>query len=301
VPHEVFAEVAMEDLKPRSFKVLVPGVGLRDASAETPIPAHIRSLLRQDERQKFWIGRAWPEDAYGKVFLARAVERLGEALYPDEWTGFEPGVDTTLAPLPMLSPKGANWELAQALNAAVSIRNEVLEEIAAPRSRLHGAIFTLREAMKAEPGEFGAVRYYVLNSTTGDFFQALPHQWWNTTENWRARFYWCQIDLKTPITASVGGKGFQGIFVDGGDLEALIKSVRTISQAKNTVADQRALEAYLTEAVSDSPEKITKTFNEHIKPWMDANAPSITERGYREVRRIVLKRFPGNKWGKVTY
>ncbi|MEH7905542.1 hypothetical protein ELG66_00900 [Rhizobium leguminosarum] len=46
---------------------------------------------------KFWANeREWPEDAYGYVFLARALCTVGKALYP-EWTGKEP-----LTPEPLL-------------------------------------------------------------------------------------------------------------------------------------------------------------------------------------------------------
>lgn len=44
-----------------------------------------------DERFQFWKNSAsWPDDAYGFVFLARAIERIGKATYVDEWTGSEP-------------------------------------------------------------------------------------------------------------------------------------------------------------------------------------------------------------------
>ncbi|MBB2678670.1 UNVERIFIED_ORG: hypothetical protein M2312_002174 [Rhizobium esperanzae] len=46
---------------------------------------------------KFWANEnEWPDDAYGYVFLARALRAAGKALYPD-WTGNEP-----LTPEPML-------------------------------------------------------------------------------------------------------------------------------------------------------------------------------------------------------
>lgn len=44
-----------------------------------------------DDRFQFWKNSAsWPDDAYGFVFLARAIERIGKATYVDEWTGSEP-------------------------------------------------------------------------------------------------------------------------------------------------------------------------------------------------------------------
>ncbi len=44
-----------------------------------------------DDQFQFWKNSAsWPDDAYGFVFLARAIERIGNATYVNEWTGSEP-------------------------------------------------------------------------------------------------------------------------------------------------------------------------------------------------------------------
>lgn len=43
-----------------------------------------------DDRFQFWRSPAsWPDDAYGFIFLARALQRAGTALFNDEWTGAE--------------------------------------------------------------------------------------------------------------------------------------------------------------------------------------------------------------------
>ncbi|MEX2431486.1 MAG: hypothetical protein WD645_06150 [Dehalococcoidia bacterium] len=241
-----------------TIEIYIPGLGPRGVSAASPVPPHLRQLIaRMDDRQKFWVNRNWPEDAYGKVFLGRAVLRVGEAMHPDEWTGHEPGVDTLLRPLPTFSSQAPPWEARQAVEAvpannkmpkdertryiprstidhrdwveAVRIRNLVLAELAGPRERFSAAMFQLREAMKAEPGQPNAVKFHVLDAKTGDFSAALPHKWWNTTENWLARFYWCQINLQQPITPAVGGEKFQRVFVDGADLERLIDSLAPVA------------------------------------------------------------------------
>ena len=54
-------------------------------------------------------------------------------------------------------------------------------------------------------------------------------------------------------------------------------------------------------AISASHGKRTLSKSKDIDPWLKANAPSITERCYREIRKIVLSRHEGHKWGKVTY
>ncbi|UXS31366.1 hypothetical protein FY152_04360 [Agrobacterium tumefaciens] len=43
-----------------------------------------------NERYQFWSKpNLWPDDAYGFVFLARAIRRIGKATYADEWAGNE--------------------------------------------------------------------------------------------------------------------------------------------------------------------------------------------------------------------
>src|SRR5690606_21918396 len=139
---------------------------------------------------------------------------LGAALYTEHWTGHEPGADTALGPLPTFY-QAAKWEVRAALAAvplaarfsaelergavtfwsrddvdrrdwdrAVAIRNAALADLTEPRDRWREAQFRLREALKE-----GDVRFYVLNAATGDYSEALPNKWWNTTENWLARFY----------------------------------------------------------------------------------------------------------------
>ncbi len=44
-----------------------------------------------DDRFQFWRSQAtWPDDAYGFVFLARAIQRIGKATFAGEWTDTEP-------------------------------------------------------------------------------------------------------------------------------------------------------------------------------------------------------------------
>lgn len=44
-----------------------------------------------NDQFQFWKNPAsWPDDAYGFIFLARAIERIGKATYVDEWTGNGP-------------------------------------------------------------------------------------------------------------------------------------------------------------------------------------------------------------------
>lgn len=317
----------MESTQRRTLNITVPGIGIFEASAEAPVPYHLRPLMKKDERQKFWINRRWPEDAFGKVFLARAAIRVGEAMFPDDWTGHEPGVDTLLAPLPAWPSQARPWETRAALAAlpqdnrvpvverltmprntidqrdwdkAVHLRQLALAELEAPRARWAAAQYRLREAMKMEPTEPGAVKYHVLDATTGDYLAALPNKWWNTTEHWQARFYWCQISLLEPITSAVGGSKFQRIFVDGADLDALCAGLtkpnvpggKHRSQAERTRAAE-AFKADLVAAISAAPQE-----KGNRVVWIEKGRQEygLAKEAARAAWAEATKAVPGNVW-----
>lgn len=75
-----------------------------------------------DERFQFWKNPAsWPDDAYGFVFLARAIERIGKAVYTDQWTGNEP-----VARPPILPPSSLEFNsLAKQANAKEIFQREI--------------------------------------------------------------------------------------------------------------------------------------------------------------------------------
>jgi hypothetical protein len=307
----------------RSIEVTIPGIGVIEASAANPVPVHFRALMKQDERQAFWINRQWPEDAFGRVFLARAAIRIGEAMFGADWTGHEPGVNTTLQPLPMFPSQARNWEVKEAMDAlpmadrvpimerlssipmpgstvdqrdwdkAAELRAKALAAIAAPRARWEAAQYRLREAMKTDPGQAGAVKFYALNALTGDYSPPLPHKWWNTTEHWRARFYWCQINQAEPITASVGGSKFQRIFVDGTELDRLIASIEAAAGPATSLRHKREFMELLKAAVAASDENpFTR------RHWQDRarNEYRLSRDEFDKVWDDVMALFPAAKW-----
>lgn len=60
-----------------------------------------------DERFQFWKNPAsWPDDAYGLVFLARAIQRIGKATFAGEWTDTEPFTPPPIETLQSMIAKG---------------------------------------------------------------------------------------------------------------------------------------------------------------------------------------------------
>lgn len=79
-----------------------------------------------DDRFQFWKNPAsWPDDAYGFVFLARAIQRIGRATFAGEWTDTEPFT----APL-IETPQGMIQRGVPALAALEAYRKELSALIA---------------------------------------------------------------------------------------------------------------------------------------------------------------------------
>ena len=311
-------------------EVYVPGLGQIAVSVLQPLPPQYGLLMRQDVRQQFWIGRNWPEDAFGRVFLARAVIRLGEAMFPDEWTGHEPGVNTSLRPLPAFSWEAHHFDARAAVDAVPvaeraplsktagfpkntinerdygkgrDLWNLAVAELAAPRARWEAVQRKLRDAMMLDPGQPGAVKYCVLDAPSGDYSVPLPNKWWNTT-TWPVRFALCQINLSEPVTTSMGGRLFRHIFVDGADLAALIDSLAPIKLAPSFTpvqkrrAERECAQWLVATYISQSPDKATMTKAEALAVVRRDKADRwpvalISDRAFRnDVFPMATKGFP---------
>lgn len=273
--------------KPGQIEVVVPGIGRVKASKDAPLPTKYRVLLHpKDPGQKFWLARSWPADAMGKVFLGNAVLRVGAAMFPDDWTGFEPSVDTTLAELPFFHFSLRPWEIRAAIEAlpewtsfpapgqrrgqsrdtvvqadwtaAKALRSETIAELTGPRERLAAVMAALKDAMMPKADGTAALRFFARVDATGDYDGPLPGKWWNT-ETYRARFYWCKIHQRAPISIGVGGDGFQWIFVDGEDLARLeARLVKPTKKPGNKEKpDSGAVAAMLL--LVDGPKKLSAT------------------------------------------
>lgn len=216
---------------------IFPGVG--------PVPAETvmrlwNVLSQRDDRQKFWASQSgWPRDAMGKVFLARAVQRMGAFMYGEAWTGYEPAVDLYLSPLPVESwlARPADRSQVQKLlglgnptNRYVprdhvsqpdwlrgrALVDETLDLLRPARARLRAVKERLIEAMLS-----GSLRYCLRIDEQGDFTEALPERFWNT-EKTDPRFYFCRLNRAEPISIAVAGGGYRHIFVWQEDLDALV-------------------------------------------------------------------------------
>lgn len=101
-----------------------------------------------DDRFQFWRSPAsWPDDAYGFVFLARAIQRIGKATFAGEWTDTEPFT----APL-IETPQSMTQRGVPALAALEAYRKELSALIAlSDPSKLSWKVETYRLRPPLQP------------------------------------------------------------------------------------------------------------------------------------------------------
>ncbi|MGO6982805.1 hypothetical protein [Rhizobium leguminosarum] len=235
---------------------------------------------------KFWANEGeWFDDAYGYVFLARALQTAGKALYPVEWTGREPLTREPLHDLwfqvgerkllqPRSSVSGSSvvevrhllsihapekleeqpstspdvqplriardaWKPAsghrmprmeltdQSWRDGVEVAARENERRQAALDRYATAQKFLKEAMRD-----GKLKFVLLPLRGGhQFSPPMPAYWWHVKDV-SNRFYRCQMDPERPDSPNVGGDRW--IFVDGEELNALLKVAAPLTRPKDS-------------------------------------------------------------------
>ncbi|MBX5008768.1 hypothetical protein HJB67_02030 [Rhizobium lentis] len=245
---------------------------------------------------KFWANEGdWFDDAYGYVFLARALKAVGKALYPVEWTGTEPLTREPLSDLwfvagerKFLQPRSSvsrssvaevrrllsihapeklveeqantspdiqplrtarsNMSLVggiasigpmpvngmprmeltdQSWRDGVEVAARENERRQAALDRYAGAQKFLKEAIRD-----GKLKFVLLPLRGGrPFSPPMPAEWWHVKDV-SNRFYNCTMDPERPVSPNVGGDRW--IFVDGGELDALLKAAAPLTKPKDS-------------------------------------------------------------------
>jgi len=236
---------------------------------------------------KFWADESeWFDDAYGYVFLGRALKAAGKALYPEEWTGREPITREPIRDLWLDHPGGKLLQPRSHVSASSAAEVRRLLSIHAPekieeqqpsasgrqplrtvRDFTRGNVTTYMEprleltdkswkdgvevaARENERRKAALDRYaaaqkflkegmrdgrlsFVLLPLRGghQFSPPMPAYWWNVKEV-SNRFYNCQMDPERPDSPNVGGNRW--IFVDGEELDVLLKAATPLTKPKDS-------------------------------------------------------------------
>jgi len=191
----------------------------------------------------FWANRdQWPT-AEDHVFLAEAVHRIGKALFPDTWTGFEPLVDDAPPRPPRPPPQPLQMVGDRTSRTRVTQEPQSLPPSVAPRSEIspeldHAlkAVATAREKLEAGRARYAfdaaavsrywAVRTQIIaeaenerlvfatQSVAGGPLEKLPAFGW---ADWSERFARCQLRTS---------RGERYLFVTSESLGSVLAAIR---------------------------------------------------------------------------
>jgi hypothetical protein len=292
--------------------IRVAGIGPVEVG---PALTRYQEITTLDDRQKFWLelGTPWPEDQPGRIFLGRAIDKMGKALFGGDWTGHEPAVNTSLRPLPWTpafakpyEKEQAQWLLGRIVeygrygpkvaeftdeewDEATEKRADLLKELAPIRKRLAETQYALKSAFTGPNAIHTFTRplpggYVAKEPLSGD-------NW--LTETWQQRFQFCRIDTRQPFVARLVGS--EWLFVDEPALTTLMHKMVAEATPATSARKQREFKAMLLEAVQANER------NPHNrKHWQDrAKAEfGIARDDFDLIWSAVMSLVPGTRWDK---
>ena len=206
------------------------------------------NTLACNPRVAFWSDPVWPDDPPGYVFLARAVQHLGQLIYGQAWLGTEPATEV-ITPLPehyhaSLPPtelqrgckllfeyhesyKGRCPKYAPLLEQwSMPTEEEWPEAVAISRSLAHRSQTDFGRFLEVCSRLVRAFRSGSINTATrevdgGEMWE--QSQWFWNTENFWGRFHTCRVDSLSPFHAGAVVEDGDYIFVELASYEAAIK------------------------------------------------------------------------------
>jgi hypothetical protein len=191
----------------------------------------------------------WPMDPNSYIFLARAVSRIGEAMFGPEWTGTETTTKIfapSLRELNKSSPAERIWAYQALMRGSRKYRKKHTAPVArytpssliarhlTPGEWKEAQTIIRQEYEAAGPAlqRFAAVqREITKRCESGELISAIrakdggmrpvSSQWWNT-DNAHARFAMCQLNPKEPFSVASAGDNFCWIFLNIASLERFL-------------------------------------------------------------------------------
>jgi hypothetical protein len=206
---------------------------------------------------------AWPLDPDGYVFLARAVEEIGRAMFGQDWTGKEVTTEhvrslpdqaqgtvgdasyahDVLMKLPKYSKQlpSAKTVLPPSLNSVLSrpAGLALFQVDSFTTEQWSAAQAAVRRQQKERAPALQRLSQVQLNivkrcesgelisairSRAGGDMREVPRDWWNT-ESWHNRFTMCQLNPEQPFGIGVAGDNYCWIFFTRESLDKYLQKV----------------------------------------------------------------------------
>jgi hypothetical protein len=180
-------------------------------------------------RLNFWQNSlGWTQDPDGYVFLGRAVAKVGNAMFPERWTGYEPLLLKQQIPFGIQATKALDAIFKGPPEDPVPEYDytEYYDEPSLQRFReVQSKIATWAEA---------GLLSTTWREKAGNDQHSIPRNWW-TIEPLQQRFDFCQIDPNDPFGADCTSDGHCWIFVT---FESLRKCVSLLSREQKSALDE---------------------------------------------------------------
>ena len=236
--------------------------------------------------------------AHGHVFLGEAVRKIGEALFPDEWTGNEPQVSrqpatanaSQVVPTRTIGRRSRPSKQSQAdasvddpafLKMLADARHEFAARYGYNTVALQ-RLATVQGRIVAE-GMAGTLEF-ATRPLQGGATKPLPAIVWQTEQSrWANQFAFCQINPSDPFGLGIAGSKFEYLFVTSDSLKRLLETMqRRAASAKAVGArttGEAACEDWLADEVKKSPERPPKP-RDAYKDEALSKFPGISTNGF---------------------
>jgi hypothetical protein len=252
---------------------------------------------------KFWqTPNSWPRDAPEYVFLARAFDKIGRAVFPDDWvdaTAYE--VIYNLPSLPSTSQSATTPQRRYA-HRLLESRHPSFGRPRLSKLRVGSSTITsvppfsekewrtayditcaLHQKSERAKQQYLEVQHIIAaecedsklvvatrSNTDGKMNQCSPTIWNTEPENWSQRFDKCQLDPVNPMTARDDTKGLEWIFVTEISLDNLLQRLsarRPSIQVQQTIASETQCLTWLTQEMrkNEDPPKAKNAYREEAK------------------------------------
>jgi hypothetical protein len=238
------------------------------------------------DRQKFWRAPSdWPRDTEKFVFLGRAVEAIGKAIYLDDWTGEEPWIER----VPLMMVAELVYKFSPEIGTAAMEQYD-LSELAVSRFQA----VQIEIATHAEKNDLVTA----WRSKVGGEQQIIPRTWWNT-ERLQSRFDLCQIDPIDPFATINTGADLCWIFVKRDSLRQFI-----LMRSRQQIARLEGLPEQSAAAMKRSKKQIEDHYLSRITEFEGKTPPSraddeafFRELGVKRLRaRQLRSQFAPASW-----
>jgi hypothetical protein len=180
-------------------------------------------------RLNFWRDPSrWPRDTASHVFLARAVQETGKALFLADWTGGEPCVE-----LMQSIPVGGSGSRQHSVKKLWAEIHSTITQDRKDKGRALERFSKVREQIIqfAEAGKL----ITALRPIAGGDPVTVPRSWWNS-ERLSVRFDYCQMNPAKPFDGGIAGDGYCWIFVSRESLEICLRALTGSSRRESAAA-----------------------------------------------------------------